>query len=116
MSLIQSCKQSRINYLQRSYGGESGIRTHGRVSPTHAFQACSFNHSDISPFENQRLTVAQKSEFRDCDKSSNVPRSLTGFSSIAGPSLRGEMADTVNSSKLRMLAGLATPADATYMQ
>ena len=31
-------------------GGESGIRTHGRVSPTHAFQACSFNHSDISPY------------------------------------------------------------------
>ena len=31
------------------YGGESGIRTHGRVSPTHAFQACSFNRSDISP-------------------------------------------------------------------
>src|SRR6476661_7006399 len=30
-------------------GGESGIRTHGRVSPTHAYQACSFNHSDISP-------------------------------------------------------------------
>ena len=33
----------------REAGGESGIRTHGRVSPTHAFQACSFNHSDISP-------------------------------------------------------------------
>jgi hypothetical protein len=30
-------------------GGESGIRTHGRVSPTHAFQACAFNHSAISP-------------------------------------------------------------------
>ena len=30
-------------------GGESGIRTHGRVTPTHAFQACSFNRSDISP-------------------------------------------------------------------
>ena len=30
-------------------GGERGIRTLGRVSPTHAFQACSFNHSDISP-------------------------------------------------------------------
>jgi hypothetical protein len=30
-------------------GGEGGIRTHGRVSPTHAFQACSFNHSDTSP-------------------------------------------------------------------
>src|SRR6187401_2883792 len=32
-------------------GGERGIRTLGRVSPTHAFQACSLNHSDISPFE-----------------------------------------------------------------
>src|SRR6266850_908967 len=29
--------------------GESGIRTHGGVTPTHAFQACSLNHSDISP-------------------------------------------------------------------
>ena len=35
--------------LQGGSGGESGIRTHGRVSPTHAFQACSFNRSDISP-------------------------------------------------------------------
>ena len=31
-------------------GGEGGIRTHGRVSPTHAFQACSLSHSDTSPF------------------------------------------------------------------
>ena len=31
------------------YGGEGGIRTHGRVSPTHAFQACSLSHSDTSP-------------------------------------------------------------------
>ena len=30
-------------------GGEGGIRTHGRVSPTHAFQACSLSHSDTSP-------------------------------------------------------------------
>src|SRR4051794_11008335 len=30
-------------------GGESGIRTHVRVSPKHAFQACAFNHSAISP-------------------------------------------------------------------
>ena len=34
---------------KQEIGGESGIRTLGRVSPTHAFQACSFNHSDISP-------------------------------------------------------------------
>ena len=30
-------------------GGERGIRTLGRLSPTHTFQACSLNHSDISP-------------------------------------------------------------------
>jgi hypothetical protein len=44
--------------LQEKSGGESGIRTHGRVSPTHAFQACSFNHSDISPFRINHLRVA----------------------------------------------------------
>src|SRR5580693_3371542 len=30
-------------------GGEGGIRTLVRVSPKHAFQACAFNHSAISP-------------------------------------------------------------------
>ncbi len=29
--------------------GESGIRTHGGVAPTHDFQSCSLSHSDISP-------------------------------------------------------------------
>ena len=33
------------------YGGETGIRTLDRVSPIHAFQACAFNHSAISPEE-----------------------------------------------------------------
>ena len=32
-----------------SNGGESGIRTHGRVSPTQHFQCCTLNHSAISP-------------------------------------------------------------------
>src|SRR5215204_3003773 len=36
--------------------GESGIRTHGGVSPTHAFQACSLNHSDISPRRSDSTT------------------------------------------------------------
>src|SRR5438552_12148236 len=31
------------------YGGESGIRTHDTVSRIHAFQACAFSHSAISP-------------------------------------------------------------------
>ena len=42
------------NWLIRSQaqhlgGGEGGIRTRGKVAPTHAFQACSLNHSDTSP-------------------------------------------------------------------
>ncbi len=47
--------------IRAKAGGESGIRTHGRVSPTHAFQACSFNHSDISPFKwNQQFTGGRR--------------------------------------------------------
>jgi hypothetical protein len=30
-------------------GGETGIRTQVRVTPKHAFQACAFSHSAISP-------------------------------------------------------------------
>jgi hypothetical protein len=32
-----------------SFGGERGIRTLGTVASTPAFQAGSFDHSDISP-------------------------------------------------------------------
>src|SRR5215475_12468131 len=39
--------------------GESGIRTHGGVTPTHAFQACSLNHSDISPEPSDSTTRIQ---------------------------------------------------------
>jgi hypothetical protein len=31
------------------HGGEGGIRTHVTISREHAFQACSFSHSDTSP-------------------------------------------------------------------
>ena len=37
-----------INFSSPS-GGEMGIRTPGDISATHAFQACAFNHSAISP-------------------------------------------------------------------
>src|ERR1700726_2221108 len=33
-------------------GGESGIRTHVTLSSKHAFQACAFSHSAISPATN----------------------------------------------------------------
>ena len=32
------------------FSGEGGIRTRDSVSTIHTFQACSFNHSDTSPF------------------------------------------------------------------
>ncbi len=41
-------KELEINW-QAKNGGETGIRTQGTVASTHAFQACSLNHSDISP-------------------------------------------------------------------
>src|ERR1035438_7142663 len=50
--------------LERATGGESGIRTHVRVSPKHAFQACAFNHSAISP-------VAEKASDRSLRAASN---------------------------------------------
>src|SRR5665647_3358025 len=31
-------------------GGGGGISTHGRLSPTHAFEACSFGRSDTPPW------------------------------------------------------------------
>ncbi len=33
------------------FGGKSGIRTHDRVNPIHAFQACALNRSAISPYK-----------------------------------------------------------------
>ncbi len=43
-------------------GGEGGIRTPGTVSRTHAFQACSFSHSDTSPHRNGRVGWASSNE------------------------------------------------------
>ena len=52
-----------------------------------AFQACLIDHSDISPFRINNLQHRLKDDCGDCDTSPNVPRSLTGFSSIAVPLL-----------------------------
>jgi hypothetical protein len=56
-------RQQRPNESE-GVGGESGIRTHGRVSPTHAFQACSFNHSDISPCLESTTCERSASDYR----------------------------------------------------
>jgi hypothetical protein len=42
-------------------GGESGIRTRGTIACTHAFQACAFDHSAISPhIEQERGDCTKK--------------------------------------------------------
>ncbi len=38
-------------------GGESGIRTHGTLSRTHAFQACALSRSAISPAQARLHTI-----------------------------------------------------------
>jgi hypothetical protein len=48
LGLIAREFPQRIHSLGQ-FGGESGIRTHGTVSRTHAFQACALSHSAISP-------------------------------------------------------------------
>ena len=64
---------------QQEIGGERGIRTLGRVSPTHAFQACAFNHSAISPsLESTTYGLLRLAQKAFCVRPPNVPRSLTG--------------------------------------
>src|ERR1700758_356558 len=53
-----------LGFLQvKKVGGEGGIRTHGRISPTHAFQACSLNRSDTSP---DKMRIPRKAGRRVC--------------------------------------------------
>ena len=65
-------------------GGEGGIRTRGAVARTHAFQACSFGHSDTSPGPRHslRLRMAERVGFEPTDpvkgqRFSRPPRSTT---------------------------------------
>ncbi len=52
-------RQITLQVASGKAGGEKGIRTLGTVSRTHAFQACSFNHSDISPFRINHLRAVE---------------------------------------------------------
>ncbi len=83
-----SGKRFSFSHLETFVGGESGIRTHGRVSPTHAFQACLIDRSSISPFRINDLRSRNRPESVDCDTSSNVRRSLTAISSIPAADTR----------------------------
>ncbi len=47
---VQSgAKWGKFAIFEAKNGGEMGIRTPDTVARIHAFQACSFNHSDTSP-------------------------------------------------------------------
>ena len=50
-----------FNVFECKNGGESGIRTHGRVTPTQHFQCCVFDHSAISPFRIRFQNIKQNS-------------------------------------------------------
>jgi hypothetical protein len=74
----------RAGKNRRLNGGETGIRTLDRVSPIHAFQACAFNHSAISPgiaarplSEPHSVSVSGRyvrSNFSGCNSGSLVTR------------------------------------------
>ena len=70
------CSRALTRVRKIKSGGESGIRTHVRVSPKHAFQACAFSHSAISPAQ-----VGTVSLYRLMQMKAGVP--MTGSDSAA---------------------------------
>src|SRR5579884_3671901 len=58
------------------YGGERGIRTLDRVSPIHAFQACAFNHSAISPEACSIRAASSLTNGLLCSPPTDCPRSI----------------------------------------
>src|SRR5579875_1109515 len=67
-------------------GGESGIRTHDTLSRIHAFQACAFSHSAISPGKRSLLTVTYFSPFF---RGARRPSGLLYFFAFWSNPLRG---------------------------
>ncbi len=47
---MQKKAWTRIQAFSFEFGGERGVRTLDTLSRIHTFQACSFSHSDTSPF------------------------------------------------------------------
>ena len=56
--------------LDGGLGGQGGIRTLGDIAATHAFQACSFDHSDTCPLvvgaQARRLNPEWQPDFGKC--------------------------------------------------
>src|SRR3990172_12267589 len=80
----------------KEIGGERGIRTLGRISPTHAFQACSFNHSDIYPFRIKDFPAPDRGEHDlgpNCALTLSAPlHILAGYGDHRADTARGRSA------------------------
>ncbi len=73
--------------------GESGIRTHDTLSSIHAFQACQFNHSCISPWMTYKYKeVFLEMQFRKCLSRTSLDPLRCGFDTSR--SFPGEMNST----------------------
>ena len=73
-------RSGRISLQLRLAGGESGIRTHVTLSSKHAFQACAFSHSAISPAKTGQ-NVLVGGCYSPCRVAENSP---SGFDSFYG--------------------------------
>ena len=76
--------------VYRYTGGESGIRTHGTLSRTHAFQACALSRSAISPARvalNSSPSRQGKPQRRPRHRR-RPPRPSSGTQFTRGPRLR----------------------------
>ena len=85
-------------------GGKSGIRTHGTIASTHAFQACSLNHSDILP----GVIIPQKHGY--VNKQQKVARLNDIACPINGPRLSSLFGRDISVPSL-----MAEPAKASFL-
>ena len=53
-----------LDTAENRNGGETEIRTQGRVTPTTAFEAAAFNHSAISPQVGTRIVAKRRTPFQ----------------------------------------------------
>ena len=56
--------KARFSAKNLEYGGESGIRTHGELSPTAVFKTAALNHSAISPVRGSIMPHARDAQAR----------------------------------------------------
>src|ERR1700719_4183453 len=97
-------------------GGEGGIRTHGRVSPTHAFQACSLSHSDTSP-ELPKNSLLASTRSKRCEEFAQKNRaglrlySGDDFQPVIEPRVLDQVAEGAAETRLRVGGAVDQPVD-----